>query len=125
MVNIGPSLFIYNGYAKRSMNDTTTKAPAVTGSILAPSFGGTYEQAGDDQLPPIPSGASPVLPSNAGWSAHFVTNYSEAYTQTALVSAAISVQYVGKMEDEAGLLVGGHIIGVNPEALTNDDLENS
>jgi hypothetical protein len=37
----------------------------------------------------------------------------------------MTLQYIGKVENESGLMVGGHLYGLAPENVTTDEIENS
>ena len=41
-----------------------------------------------------------------------------------MVSASISIQYIGSLETESGFWAGSHIYGTPLETLTTDDIEN-
>lgn len=46
------------------------------------------------------------------WKVGLPTYSVKNFTQTAIVGGALTVQYVGKVESESGLFVGGHVYGV-------------
>lgn len=68
------------------------------------------------ELPSLTTAAVPYQedddPNNARWHS-FMKNdkYCDYYQQLALVACSFSVQYIGRLDSEAGQLVGSHING--------------
>jgi len=49
----------------------------------------------------------------------------EHFTQTALIGASISMQYIGRVEYESGEIVGGHLHGIPLHEMNTEEIENS
>lgn len=52
--------------------------------------------------------------NNTIWQYGFWKGYEKCFTQTNLVAASLSVQYIGQIEQESGIWIGGHIYGQTP-----------
>lgn len=52
-------------------------------------------------------------------------SYPSYFTQTSLVAASISIQYIGQLEVESGMMCGGHIYGQSISEIVIDDIENA
>lgn len=64
-------------------------------------------------------------PDSKNCFAGFCQSYASCFSQASLVSASISVQYIGQLDQESGMMVGGHIHGQSLNELIVDDIENS
>ena len=66
----------------------------------------------------------PATFSPANWLAAASQDYSPYFTQTSLVAASISVQYVGQLQNEQGFMCVSQIYGVSPSDITSVDVES-
>jgi hypothetical protein len=50
-------------------------------------------------------------------------SYQQYFSQVSLVSASISLQYIGQAQNEQGFMVGGQVYGVDADFMTPEYVE--
>lgn len=96
-VTEGPSLFYYKCDANNTLPEGQVGIPLLTGKTVDP----------------------------AKWKLGFSKSYADNFQQAVLVAASLSIQYIGQVDQESGMMVGGHLYGQGLDNFVVEDIEHS